>query len=142
MLNRLPDQTFITAPAVNESEDKELRFQCQTCPYIYAIDRKVRAPAHVPVPERPICSVRSTLTSLYQISRAMPLKKKEVDDVLGGEDAWKNVQTTTGAPCASTHCPYCMALYPDRNHLTRWQARTLLVYMLIKTCTPHLSNLL
>ena len=32
---------------MNESEDKELRFQCQTCPYIYAIDRKVQAPAHV-----------------------------------------------------------------------------------------------
>ena len=31
-----------------------------------------------------------------QISREAPLKKKEVDDVLGGSDAWKNVQTTTG----------------------------------------------
>ncbi len=26
----------------------------------------------------------------------MPLKKKEVDDVLGGEEAWKNVQKTDG----------------------------------------------
>ncbi len=31
-----------------------------------------------------------------QITRAVPLKKKEVDDVLGGEDAWKNVQKTNG----------------------------------------------
>ena len=31
-----------------------------------------------------------------QISREAQLRKKEVDDVLGGSDAWKNVQTTTG----------------------------------------------
>ena len=31
-----------------------------------------------------------------QISRDAQLRKKEVDDVLGGSDAWKNVQTTTG----------------------------------------------
>jgi DNA-directed RNA polymerase III subunit RPC11 len=35
-----------------------------------------------------------------QITRAVPLKKKEVDDVLGGEDAWKNVQKTNGAVTA------------------------------------------
>jgi hypothetical protein len=27
------------------------------------------------------------------------LKRKEVDDVLGGEDAWKNVQKTDGEFC-------------------------------------------
>ncbi|CAL5220751.1 g2813 [Coccomyxa viridis] len=47
-------------------------FKCQTCPYIYSVDR--------------------------EISREAQLKKKEVDDVLGGSDAWKNVQTTT-VPC-------------------------------------------
>lgn len=31
-----------------------------------------------------------------QITKAVPLKRKEVDDVLGGEDAWKNVQKTDG----------------------------------------------
>lgn len=31
-----------------------------------------------------------------QISVAVNLKVKEVDDVLGGEDAWKNVQKTEG----------------------------------------------
>ncbi|CAK0783326.1 hypothetical protein CVIRNUC_006525 [Coccomyxa viridis] len=45
-------------------------FKCQTCPYIYTVDR--------------------------EISRDAQLRKKEVDDVLGGSDAWKNVQTTTG----------------------------------------------
>jgi hypothetical protein len=33
---------------------------------------------------------------VVQISRETQLKKKEVDDVLGGSEAWKNVQTTTG----------------------------------------------
>ncbi len=32
-----------------------------------------------------------------QISKKVPLKKKEVDDVLGGEEAWANVQKTDGA---------------------------------------------
>lgn len=31
-----------------------------------------------------------------QISNKLKLKKKEVDDVLGGEDAWKNVDRTQG----------------------------------------------
>jgi len=29
-----------------------------------------------------------------QIVKDVPLKKKQVDDVLGGEDAWKNVPKT------------------------------------------------
>jgi hypothetical protein len=33
---------------------------------------------------------------MMQICREAQLKKKEVDDVLGGSEAWKNVQTTTG----------------------------------------------
>ncbi|CAM6129086.1 unnamed protein product [Calypogeia fissa] len=47
-----------------------LRFFCPTCPYVYSIERK--------------------------ISKKLPLKQKEVDDVLGGEDAWKNVDRTEG----------------------------------------------
>jgi DNA-directed RNA polymerase III subunit RPC11 len=31
-----------------------------------------------------------------QVSKKLKLKKKEVDDVLGGEDAWKNVERTSG----------------------------------------------
>ncbi|EIE23460.1 hypothetical protein COCSUDRAFT_28851 [Coccomyxa subellipsoidea C-169] len=60
---------------VKASEVGDLVFYCQCCPYVYAIDR--------------------------QITRAVPLKKKEVDDVLGGEDAWKNVQKT------NVPCPKC-----------------------------------
>ncbi len=51
------------------------RFCCQTCPYISAITKKV--------------------------SKTMKLKRKEVDDVLGGEDAWAAANRTTA------NCPYC-----------------------------------
>lgn len=39
---------------------------------------------------------RSTDMMDIQISKKLNLKKKEVDDVLGGEDAWKNVDRTQG----------------------------------------------
>mmetsp|Transcript_18283 Transcript_18283/g.35780 ORF Transcript_18283/g.35780 Transcript_18283/m.35780 type:complete len:135 (+) Transcript_18283:1371-1775(+) len=51
------------------------RFYCQTCPYIHNIHEK--------------------------LTRRVELKRKKVDDVLGGQEAWKNAQTTT------TLCPKC-----------------------------------
>jgi hypothetical protein len=33
---------------------------------------------------------------VLQISKKLVLKQKEVTDVLGGEDAWKNVDRTAG----------------------------------------------
>ncbi|CAI5470677.1 unnamed protein product [Closterium sp. Yama58-4] len=54
---------------------REARFFCQTCPYVYGITRK--------------------------ISRRQLVVQKEVDDVLGGEDAWKNVDKTEAS------CPKC-----------------------------------
>jgi DNA-directed RNA polymerase III subunit RPC11 len=62
-----------------ELDQGTMRYFCQTCPYIYNIDRK--------------------------ISMIATLKRKEVDDVLGGENAWKNVQKTDVA------CPSCA--YPQ-----------------------------
>ncbi|CAO3643671.1 unnamed protein product [Mucor fragilis] len=50
-------------------------FFCQSCPYVY--------------------SIQSRHTSRKQ------LKRKEVDDVLGGADAWKNVDST------EVTCPKC-----------------------------------
>lgn len=47
---------------------KELRYCCQTCPYVYKITKK--------------------------ITKHAKLEKKAVDDVLGGAEAWKNVQKT------------------------------------------------
>ena len=52
-----------------------LRFCCQTCSYV------------------------STVTD--KISRKIPLDRKQVDDVLGGADAWDNVDQT------ATKCPLC-----------------------------------
>ena len=52
-----------------------LRFACATCPYIHNITRKVK-------------------------HRAYP-KLKHVDDVLGGAEAWENVDAT------ETKCPKC-----------------------------------
>jgi len=49
---------------------KELRYFCQACPYVYNIDKK--------------------------ISKKAKLVVKEVDDVLGGDEAWKNVAKTDG----------------------------------------------
>lgn len=64
---------------------KELRYYCQTCPYVYLIDKK--------------------------ITKKAPLVKKQVDDVLGGEDAWKNVaQTEANCPKCSHHKAYFMEI--------------------------------
>ncbi|KAG4306101.1 hypothetical protein PORY_000089 [Pneumocystis oryctolagi] len=53
------------------------RFECRTCPYEFPIDRY-------------LCSKRI-------------MKQKEIDDVLGGEGAWDNVDKTD-AQCPSTYC--------------------------------------
>lgn len=58
-----------------ELGEQNFRFCCQTCPYISVITKK--------------------------ISKTMKLKRKEVDDVLGGEDAWAAADRTT------TACPFC-----------------------------------
>lgn len=41
---------------------------------------------------------------LLQISKHAKLEKKPVDDVLGGEEAWKNVQKTDGELCQWCSC--------------------------------------
>ena len=52
-----------------------LKLYCQTCPYAYDITTTVRSAVHC--------------------------ETKEVDDVLGGDEAWKNVDKT------SATCPKC-----------------------------------
>ena len=51
------------------------RFYCQTCPYVQPITARTE--------------------------KRLPLARKKVDDVLGGEGAWKNVDTT------DVKCPSC-----------------------------------
>mmetsp|Transcript_27267 Transcript_27267/g.78476 ORF Transcript_27267/g.78476 Transcript_27267/m.78476 type:complete len:110 (+) Transcript_27267:82-411(+) len=50
-------------------------FKCRTCPYIYKVEEK--------------------------ITHKHPFPRKEVDDVLGGEEAWKDVDQTDAL------CPAC-----------------------------------
>jgi DNA-directed RNA polymerase III subunit RPC11 len=58
-----------------ELGDAGMRFCCPTCPYLY------------------------NLNKIY--SSTVKTNKKQLDDVLGGEDAWENVDRT------SARCPYC-----------------------------------
>ncbi|PRW32558.1 transcription factor S [Chlorella sorokiniana] len=58
-----------------ENHDGQNIYACQTCPYVYYIDR--------------------------EISKSVPLKRKEVEPVLGGEEEWKN------APRTEARCPDC-----------------------------------
>ena len=60
---------------VAEEGPSSYRFSCQTCPYVHNIHRKLS-------------------------NRKYP-KLKEVDDVLGGSEAWKNVDST------EEKCPKC-----------------------------------
>jgi DNA-directed RNA polymerase III subunit RPC11 len=46
------------------------RFECPTCPYVRVLDRNFFERTYLP--------------------------RKEIEDVLGGEDAWKNVDKTKG----------------------------------------------
>lgn len=48
-----------------------MRFFCQTCPYLFQINEKVE--------------------------KKVPLQRKQVDDVLGGDEAWENVDQTESA---------------------------------------------
>eukprot|EP01104_Vermistella_antarctica_P001347 TRINITY_DN113_c0_g1_i1.p2 TRINITY_DN113_c0_g1~~TRINITY_DN113_c0_g1_i1.p2 ORF type:complete len:110 (+),score=11.89 TRINITY_DN113_c0_g1_i1:288-617(+) len=49
-------------------EDNVLRFACQTCRYVHPLRKTV--------------------------SKTLPLERKQVDDVLGGEETWENVDQT------------------------------------------------
>ena len=53
---------------LTEQTLNDFRFFCRTCPYIYRIETK--------------------------FENKMNLQRKEVDDVLGGADAWKDAHVT------------------------------------------------
>ncbi|GMH43060.1 hypothetical protein BSKO_10982 [Bryopsis sp. KO-2023] len=50
-----------------------VRYVCQTCPYIYSVDR--------------------------EMSKKVTVARKEVDDVLGGEDTWRTAQRSENSSC-------------------------------------------
>ena len=70
-------------------EGQPIKFYCATCPYI--------------------CAVKGT----YR--KVVPLARKKVDDVLGGEEAWKNVDQTDAS------CPACGH---DRAYFLQLQIRS------------------
>jgi DNA-directed RNA polymerase III subunit RPC11 len=58
-----------------EEDVNGMRFCCPACPYMHSLKRKYTSHAKI--------------------------KKKQLDDVLGGEDAWQNVDKT------AARCPQC-----------------------------------
>ena len=81
----------------------DLRFFCQTCPYIHVVKEPVRAdvPARATVARSHLYS--PALVVALQMVKTMKLATKDVDDVLGGAKAWENVDQTDGAGAA--HAP-------------------------------------
>ncbi|OWZ77217.1 DNA-directed RNA polymerase III subunit RPC10 [Cryptococcus neoformans Bt85] len=68
---------------------------CPTCPYQFIIERQV---CHL---QEAVMGYGLPANSCDQISMRTHLKRKEVDDVLGGKEAWANVDKT------DTACPKC-----------------------------------
>jgi len=86
-----------------QSNQQENQFFCQTCPYQFAITRPYK--------------------------NETKLKRKEVDDVLGGEEGWKNVDST------DVTCPKCEH---DRAYFMQIQTRSADEPMSIfYKCTNH-----
>jgi hypothetical protein len=104
------------APAV-ENHNGENLYTCQTCPYIYHIEHKV-----LRRPPRPAGAHRSAAAAAAaahlrmlagthppapwllmqpgllcpQITKNVPLKRKEVEPVLGGPEEWRTAPRTDG----------------------------------------------
>jgi len=79
-----------------------LRFCCGSCPYVHSIKKS--------------------------ISQKQMLKRKVLDDVLGGADAWKNVDQTEGTSGGHKHTiHYQTDIHTDRcrsDHYIKHHIRT------------------
>ena len=62
-------------------DEGQNKWSCQTCPYEFPIVRQMTTRQH--------------------------LKRKEVDDIMGGEDDWKNVDSTESKCPSSAHALLC-----------------------------------
>jgi DNA-directed RNA polymerase III subunit RPC11 len=62
------------------------RFFCQTCPYL------------------------QPMAGQLKVEKKLKVTRKKVDDVLGGEDAWQNVDQTD-AQCPEPACGFGRAYY-------------------------------
>ena len=75
---------------VVEEGPSTLRFACNTCPYVQNITEKVTASSYRRF------FISSPQFYVVKVSSVEFPKLKEVDDVLGGQAAWENVDTTEG----------------------------------------------
>lgn len=64
--------TVTRGPGTDQHASGQNKLECKTCPYQFAIERR------------------------YYERKEM--KRKEVEDVMGGKDAWANVDKTDGEP--------------------------------------------
>ncbi len=69
-------------------DEPHFRFCCRTCPFQHTISKAFTFP--------------------------LALKKKEVDDVLGGAEAWENVDQTDGMPTRVDEGLLCVR---SNNHI-------------------------
>ena len=69
---------------VISSETGFNKWACNTCPYEFPITK--------------------------QMTSRTRLDRKQVDDVLGGEEMWKHADSTAGEPSGLVPCSYCASL--------------------------------
>lgn len=108
------DYTFLCASTQVVIADVQPRV-CPTCPYKWIITKQVdidfvtSTPIHLDRSQqyRTVCRIADTSKS--QISMRTHLKRKEVDDVLGGKDSWQNVDKTEG--------PSYRPINPSRSYI-------------------------
>ena len=95
---------------------RSLRFFCPTCPYVFPIERKVWLynDLNFEVHLWTWSAWRNDFAFVdeQQITNKLQLSKKEVDDVLGGEEAWKNVDRTEGKALLCYH--FLLACFPSK----------------------------
>jgi hypothetical protein len=102
-----------------------LRFYCQTCPYVYQLKAMVCLTAPIVVKVRHHVGRRmALLLHRVQVSSEVPLDHKQVDDVLGGAQAWKNADQTDGEPLCrvrpTSFCAHSLALpFSTRSQLSK-----------------------
>ena len=73
-------------------QNERLYLYCQACPYRFRL-------------ERPFTSSQT-------------FERKQVDDVLGGAEAWKNVDQTDGtSSCYHASCPILIIMFSDMSQM-------------------------
>lgn len=74
------------------------KWTCPTCPFEFPMD--------------------------FQVTSRMYLQRKQVDDVMGGEDSWKNVDSTDGTFFMSNMLATCPKCDNSRAYFMQLQIRS------------------